>query len=94
METYHVYLTTSDERGAGTDANVYIILYGENDDTGQNFLKSSKTNKDKFERGKTDEFVIEAVQIGDIQKIRWVRIWIKLFIWILSCEEFYLFFKQ
>ena len=37
---------------------------------GQNFLKSSKTNKDKFERGQTDEFVIEAVQIGEIQKIR------------------------
>ena len=36
METYHVYVTTADVRGAGTDANVYIVLYGENDDTGKN----------------------------------------------------------
>ncbi|XP_022094211.1 lipoxygenase homology domain-containing protein 1-like isoform X2 [Acanthaster planci] len=70
METYHVYVTTADVRGAGTDANVYVVLYGENDDTGQHFLKSSKTNRDKFERGKTDEFIIEAVDIGEIQKIK------------------------
>ncbi|XP_071795423.1 lipoxygenase homology domain-containing protein 1-like [Asterias amurensis] len=70
METYHVFVTTSDVRGAGTDANVYIVLFGENDDTGQHFLKASKTNRDKFERGKTDEFIIEAVDIGEIQKIK------------------------
>ena len=34
------------------------------------FLKSSKTNKDKFERNQMDEFVIEAVDIGDLQKIK------------------------
>ncbi|XP_071954737.1 lipoxygenase homology domain-containing protein 1-like [Antedon mediterranea] len=70
METYHVFVTTSDVRGAGTDANVYVIIFGENDDTGLINLKSSKTNKNKFERGVTDEFVVEAVHIGDIQKIR------------------------
>lgn len=35
LETYHVYVKTGDIRGAGTDANVYVILFGENDDTGR-----------------------------------------------------------
>ena len=29
-----MFVTTADVRGAGTDANVYIVLYGANDDTG------------------------------------------------------------
>ncbi|XP_013416715.1 lipoxygenase homology domain-containing protein 1 isoform X2 [Lingula anatina] len=70
MTTYHVIVVTGNVWGAGTDANVYVVLYGEKDDTGQMFLKVSKTNKDKFERGKTDEFVIEAVDIGELKKIK------------------------
>ena len=35
METYNVYVTTSDKKGAGTDANVYIIICGEDGDTGK-----------------------------------------------------------
>ncbi|XP_030851151.1 lipoxygenase homology domain-containing protein 1 isoform X3 [Strongylocentrotus purpuratus] len=70
MQTFNISVTTCDERGAGTDANVYIILYGENGDTGRNFLKSSKTYRDKFEQGHSDEFVVEAVDIGELEKIR------------------------
>ena len=33
-ETYTINVLTSDKRGAGTDANVYIIIYGENGDSG------------------------------------------------------------
>ena len=36
MTTYHVFVHTGDKWGAGTDANVYIHLFGENDDTGIN----------------------------------------------------------
>ena len=36
--TYHVFVRTGNKLGAGTDANVYITLYGEVDDTGQCFL--------------------------------------------------------
>lgn len=32
-------------------------------------LKHSKTNSNKFESGQTDEFVVEAVDIGDLTKI-------------------------
>jgi len=35
MTTYHVYVYTSDKMGAGTNANVYIVLFGELDDTGK-----------------------------------------------------------
>ncbi len=70
MQTYHVFVYTGDKWGAGTDANVYVILHGEQDDTGQIFLKTSKTNRDKFERNKCDEFDIEAVDIGELQKIK------------------------
>jgi len=31
---YNVFVRTGNKMGAGTDANVYIILYGELDDTG------------------------------------------------------------
>ncbi|XP_052229243.1 lipoxygenase homology domain-containing protein 1-like isoform X2 [Dreissena polymorpha] len=70
MQTYHVKVFTGNVFGAGTDANVFCILFGEKDDTGPVLLKASKTNTNKFERGNTDEFVIEAVNIGDLKKIR------------------------
>ena len=71
MQTYHVYVFTGDKWGAGTDANVYVVLFGDDDDTGQVWLKTSKTNKNKFERKKMDEFVVEAVDIGDLKKIKY-----------------------
>lgn len=33
-------------------------------------LKASKTHKNKFERGMTDEFTVEAVDIGLLKKLR------------------------
>ncbi|KAI8493666.1 Lipoxygenase y domain-containing protein 1, partial [Branchiostoma belcheri] len=68
--TYHVNVKTGDVRGAGTDANVYTILYGENDDTGTQQLKTSKNNSNKFERNQLDEFTLEAVDIGELKKIK------------------------
>ncbi|XP_078666046.1 lipoxygenase homology domain-containing protein 1-like isoform X1 [Branchiostoma floridae x Branchiostoma belcheri] len=68
--TYHVNVKTGDVRGAGTDANVYTILYGENDDTGIMQLKTSKNNSNKFERNQLDEFTLEGVDIGDLKKIK------------------------
>jgi hypothetical protein len=38
--------------------------------SGKVFLKASKNNKNKFERNQMDEFVIEAVDIGELKKIR------------------------
>nr|XP_014352354.1 PREDICTED: lipoxygenase homology domain-containing protein 1 [Latimeria chalumnae] len=68
--TYTVRVKTGDKKNAGTDANVYAILFGDKDDTGVINLKASKTNKNKFERGKIDEFTVEAVDIGVLTKVR------------------------
>lgn len=58
--------------GAGTDANVSLILFGENGDSGTLPLKeSNKSNK--FERNQMDEFSFsDMLSLGDLCK---VRIW-------------------
>ncbi|XP_057675206.1 lipoxygenase homology domain-containing protein 1-like isoform X2 [Corythoichthys intestinalis] len=68
--TYTVRLKTGDKKYAGTDANVFMTLYGIKDDTGIINLKASKTHKNKFERGMIDEFTVEAVDIGPLKKLR------------------------
>ncbi|XP_073445861.1 lipoxygenase homology domain-containing protein 1 isoform X1 [Dendrobates tinctorius] len=68
--TYTVRVKTGDKKNGGTDANVFIILFGEKDDTGFMNLKASKTNKNKFERGQIDVFTVEAVDIGSLKKIK------------------------
>ena len=45
--------------GAGTDANVFIIIFGENGDSGELALKNSETYKDKFERNHIDVFTFK-----------------------------------
>ena len=42
---------TGDVRGAGTDANVFCIIFGDRGDTGERKLHKSETNSNKFERG-------------------------------------------
>ncbi len=34
--TYTLKIKTGEKKHAGTDANVFAILFGENDDTGEN----------------------------------------------------------
>lgn len=55
-----------DKRGAGTDANVFVILHGEQGDTGKRLLQGSGNN---FERGRVDMFSIETLDIGELTKI-------------------------
>ncbi|XP_034956813.2 lipoxygenase homology domain-containing protein 1 [Zootoca vivipara] len=68
--TFTVTVKTGDKKRGGTDANVFIVLYGTKDDTGTIGLKASKTNKNKFERGKIDVFTVECVDLGDLKKIK------------------------
>eukprot|EP00873_Tetraselmis_striata_P010472 jgi/Tetstr1/430736/TSEL_020527.t1 len=64
---YKVAVKTSDVRGAGTDANVHIVVYGERGDTGKHVLDNSKDN---FERNMLDTFFLEHADIGKIYKIK------------------------
>uniref|UniRef100_A0A8C6Y609 Lipoxygenase homology PLAT domains 1 n=1 Tax=Naja naja TaxID=35670 RepID=A0A8C6Y609_NAJNA len=68
--TFTVRVKTGDKKNAGTDSNVFIILYGSKDDTGTIYLKASKTNRNKFERDKVDVFTVECVELGDLKKIK------------------------
>uniref|UniRef100_W5L5M4 Lipoxygenase homology PLAT domains 1 n=1 Tax=Astyanax mexicanus TaxID=7994 RepID=W5L5M4_ASTMX len=67
--TYSVTVSTGDMYGAGTDANVFITMYGDMGDTGERKLSKSENNRNKFERGSVDTFSIEAVDLGHVFKI-------------------------
>uniref|UniRef100_A0A3Q2ZDP0 Lipoxygenase homology PLAT domains 1b n=1 Tax=Kryptolebias marmoratus TaxID=37003 RepID=A0A3Q2ZDP0_KRYMA len=68
--TYKVSVRTGDMHGAGTDANVFLTIYGDLGDTGERKLAKSENSKNKFERGQVDRFTIEAVDLGQVSKIR------------------------
>uniref|UniRef100_A0A8C5KBI3 Lipoxygenase homology domains 1 n=1 Tax=Jaculus jaculus TaxID=51337 RepID=A0A8C5KBI3_JACJA len=68
--TFSVTVKTGDKKNAGTDANVFITLFGTQDDNGMTLLKSSKTNSDKFERGSIEIFTVETLDLGDLWKVR------------------------
>ncbi|XP_058412554.1 lipoxygenase homology domain-containing protein 1 isoform X2 [Diceros bicornis minor] len=68
--TFSVTVKTGDKKNAGTDANVFITLFGTQDDTGMTLLKSSKTNSDKFERDSIEIFTVETLDLGDLWKVR------------------------
>ncbi|XP_041496830.1 lipoxygenase homology domain-containing protein 1 isoform X2 [Microtus oregoni] len=68
--TFSVTVKTGDKKNAGTDANVFITLFGTQDDNGITLLKSSKTNSDKFERDSIEIFTVETLNLGDLWKVR------------------------
>ncbi|KAM5222354.1 lipoxygenase homology domain-containing protein 1 isoform 3-T3 [Ctenodactylus gundi] len=68
--TFSVTIKTGDKKNAGTDANVFITLFGTQDDTGMTLMKSSKTNSDKFERDSIEIFTVETLDLGDLWKVR------------------------
>jgi len=48
---YTVNVVTGNVSRAGTDANVFLTIFGENGDTGERQLSKSENNKNKFEKG-------------------------------------------
>ena len=69
LKPYKVSVKTGDVFGSGTDANVFINIFGAMGDTGARPLQKS-TNRNKFERKATDEFLVEAVELGDIDHVQ------------------------
>lgn len=62
---------TSDLFGAGTDANVFLTIFGTNGDSGELELKKSETNINKFERNKIDVFTFnDLLSLGELTKLR------------------------
>lgn len=59
VNSYEVHVFTGTMFGAGTDANVYINIYGETGDTGERQLRKSN-NLNKFEEGKVSFVPVES----------------------------------
>lgn len=54
---------TGDVFGAGTNANVFLTLFGEFGDSGEKKLIKSETHRDKFERKQVyKEFIIRIIR--------------------------------
>ncbi|GMH36686.1 hypothetical protein BSKO_04559 [Bryopsis sp. KO-2023] len=63
---YHIVLYTSDLRGAGTDSEIFIVIHGEDGDTGKIAIPSSPGS---FQRGRNDDFRFEAEDVGFMSRI-------------------------
>ena len=61
-------MITGDKKGAGTDANVSITIFGKSGQTDKLPLKSK--SKNVFERNQSDIFTIKAKCVGPMTKIR------------------------
>ena len=72
IKEYEVMVVTGKKRFAGTDAKVYITIYGSEGSTNKILLE--KPNENPFEREKTDKFNIKIRDVGEIKKIRLVCI--------------------
>ena len=48
---YKVSVVTGDVARCGTDANVFMTMYGQKGDSGERKLHTSETHRDKFEKG-------------------------------------------
>ena len=53
---YTVNVKTGDVSGAGTDANVFLIIFGDFGDSGERKLHKSETHRDKFEKGQVSQY--------------------------------------
>ncbi|XP_051825625.1 lipoxygenase homology domain-containing protein 1 isoform X1 [Antechinus flavipes] len=97
---YSVQIFTGNIPGAGTDAKVFITIYGDLGDTGERYLGKSENRTNKFEKGTADTFIIEAADLGVIYKIKlrhdnskWYADWYveKVEIWNDTNEDEFLF---
>lgn len=64
---YEAIVITGDEKGSGTDANVFITIFGTNGDSGRRQLCQKFRNL--FERGQTNRFILELLDMGDLLRV-------------------------
>ena len=60
---------TEDVPFAGTDATVYVQLFGENGQTEKiEFRSENKLEAPKFKRGRIDKFAVETADVGKVNE--------------------------
>ncbi|XP_070194990.1 lipoxygenase homology domain-containing protein 1-like isoform X2 [Littorina saxatilis] len=70
VKEYYVEVYTGDANFAGTDANVYLEIFGDRGDTGKRHLHGTKAPGNMFEKKKHDMFIVEAVDLGSLRKVK------------------------
>ncbi len=72
MTDYEVVVVTGDKKMAGTDANVFVTLFGPRGKSSNRLeLAKSETHGNMFEAGRTDVFKLVGVDyMGPIRKVR------------------------
>ena len=74
---YKVIVNTGDRFGAGTDANVEVVLFDEDDNSSDPIVLDNWL-RDDFERGKEDDFYVMSNQMGTLtrtSKIARIQLW-------------------
>lgn len=69
---YKVTVHTGKKLGAGTDANVFLNIFGEQGDTGERFLEKSSTNKNKFEKGSVSFWYNYIFRLLEIKEFKYL----------------------
>jgi hypothetical protein len=67
---YEIVVTTGNVRGAGTDAQVYLTLFGKNGKQTQKLHLKDSNNKNPFEQNQTDKFTVKGDSVGELTKLR------------------------
>ena len=63
---------TGSARGAGTNASVFVTIFGKSGQTPKLPLRSSD-HDDMFERNQSDVFLLKTKCVGPLNKIRSIR---------------------
>ena len=64
---YNMTFETEDVPFAGTDATVYVQLFGEDGQTEKiEFKSENKQEAPKFKRGRIDKFAVETSDVGQV----------------------------
>ena len=61
---YLIKVETGVKKGSGTDANVFLVIFGDNGNSKKLTLKNSKTFKQKFQPGQIDVFAFKMKNLG------------------------------
>ena len=68
--TYEIEIKTADDLSAGTDANVFLTIFGSEGSFGDVQLKDTESNKNAFETGNLDRFIMTGNFVGTVKKIK------------------------
>jgi hypothetical protein len=69
-QRYTITTATSDLRGAGSSANVWVVLHGSLATTSRHVLSGGASD---FERGAVNHFVLEDKEVGQLLQVMMMR---------------------